>query len=412
MVLRSDSPTAHADDMLFRFVATPLTNNASMPAGEVKLAFERILTAREIDRALASTPWDHVPDRIIFDLGAVEFVDPTALLYLCACAFSLTLAGAALAIELPAGKRVRDLMRRYRFGAALDAVLDESAVDLITDKSASYLREEPEHYRGSLVDGTASALARLTVTAATGLRDAVTTAQQWAAPDVETLLERYLGAQAGLVAPAIIQEALTNAVTHSGAARVVSNGFLQTGARGRAGLLTISFWDNGESIAETLRLAVRDGKIRTKATLDRYYGWYALFEADAHGDEKAFYRKIYSGHKVDAAWTNPELLLAATFPGVSRDPDGPIASPEMARYGRDFERRGMGLFILTSTAVNSFGGEVLVRAGDAFVNIKRAPKGVQEEHACHYRAGIVRNPAMAQYFRGNHVVIRLPLLPI
>jgi hypothetical protein len=377
------------------------------------MAFERILTAGEIDRALASTPLDHVPDQINIDLAAVEFVDPTALLYLCACAFSLTSAGATLSIELPADKRVRDLMRRYRFGAALDAVLDESAVDLITDKSAAYLREEPEHYRGSLAQGTASRLARLTVTAAAGLRDAVTTAQQWAAPDVETLLERYLGVQASLVAPAIIQEALTNAVTHPGAARIVSNGFLQTNARGGAGLLTISFWDNGESIAETLRHAVQeDGKIRTRATLDRYYEWYALFEADKHGDEKAFKRKIYSGHTVDASWTNSELLLAATFPGVSRDPEGPIASPEMARYGLDFERRGMGLFILTSTVVNSFGGEVLIRGGDAFVNIKRAPKGVQEKHACHYRAGIVRNPAMAQYFRGNHVVVRLPLLPI
>ena len=385
---------------------------SSRESDGVRLSFGERLVAPEIDRVLGEAELGSSPSQVTFDLSSATFVDPTALLYLCACAYSLHSAlGAGIRIELPESKKVRDLMRRYRFGAALHRLLGGEALDLVTDSSAPYLQEEVLHYAEGLEPRVSSHIAALTVTTGSHA-EAMSATATWSAPQVTALLERYLGLHSQLVAPAIVREALLNAVLHPNADHVVSNGFLQPEARGGRGLLTIAFWDNGEGIPATLASAAQAGKVRDKHSFELYYDWYALFEAENADDEKSYLKRVYSGEPVDPRWPAAEMLLASTFPGVSRDPSARTDEPSpLARYGPDFDRRGMGLYILTSTAINSLGGEVLIRSNDAFVNIKRAPKAVQEEYSCHYRAGIVHNPVMERYFRGNHVVVRLPLLP-
>jgi len=328
--------------------------------------------------------------------------------------------GVEVAIELPESKAVRNLMRRYRFGAALHALSDQQALDWLTEQSAAYRGERPAHYQPRLlrsVDGgieeqASDRLASIKVVHRPTEENAVSAADWWHEPEIKALLETHLGAKANLIAPGIILEALMNAVRHPKATAIVTAGFLNTRASRRHpnGLLTIAVWDDGESIASTLGAALEERRPLRYEDFSLYYAWYGLYLAHSHAERKRWSHKLFSGATVSANAGEPDLLVAATFPGITSDPGGGQSASALGQYGPKYDRPGMGLYILTSLAVDSFGGEVLIRSGGAYANITRAPRSLQEKAGCHYRVGLVAAPEMGEYFTGNYIVARLPLI--
>ena len=395
---------------------SPLADRLPSAGGAHTVAFDRTLTAAALDKAMVPLA-PSLPTELRFDMQKVKFADPTALLYLAACITTLDRNGHEISIELPASKRVRDLMRRYRFGNALQRLLARPATSLLADTSESYLVEPQLHYQSSLHDArtptihtrASERLAALQVLERPKMDEAVAASNRWREPEVKALLETHLGGRANLVAPGIVHEALANAVSHPQAKHVVTTGFLDDRARGGRGLLTIAFWDDGDSIVETLRRALAHGNRLRTAAFDIYYDWYAIYSAGAHGTPKRYQARIYSGVDPSGDASDAELLVASTFPGITSDPTRDPQGAELRRYGRDYDRPGMGLYILTSLAVDSFNGEVLIRTSSATANFSRAARGVQERHQCRYRVAVVETPAMGEYFSGNHVVVRLPL---
>ena len=380
------------------------------------VVFDRTLTAEAIDRAMVPLA-PRLPAELRFDLHKVKYADPTALLYLAACLTTLIRNDREVSIELPASKRVRDLMRRYRFGNALQRLIARPATSLLADTSESYLAEPQVHYQGSLHDAltptiqrrASERLAALEVLERPEMDDAVVASNRWREPEVKALLETHLGGRANLVAPGIVHEALANAVSHPRAQHVVTTGFLDEKARSGNGLLTIAFWDDGDSIVDTLRRALAQGERLRTAAFDIYYDWYAIFSADTHRTTKRYRDRIYSGNDPSRDASDAELLVASTFPGITSDPTRDPQGAELRRYGRHYDRPGMGLYILTSLAIDSFNGEVLIRTSSATANFARARRSVQERYQCRYRVGVVETPSMGKYFSGNHVVVRLPL---
>ena len=378
------------------------------------------LTAPALDRSLGAIGAD--PATLLFDLSEVNFVDPTTLLYLTALLSSLSKRGTTISLELPRSKRVRDLMRRYRFGQALQELLDPPALGLLTEQSTAYTAEPAIYYQpGHLPAGKARSeerarrrLAAITVTRQPTPDTAIAGMKEWMSDDVAALLAAHLGESADLIGPGIVFEALANAVEHPNASGVVSNGFVDERARGGKGLLTIAVWDDGESIVSTLRAALlAKRKLRSttaKKALEPYNDWYAIFEGESLDGPKSLKRKLFSDFTPDLDSTDPELLFAAALPGISCDPARKFAVAPSKLRKPNFNLPGMGLYILTSLAIDSFvGGEVLLRTGPVSANFRRAPLSVQKDEQCHYRVGVVHRPDLSRYLVGNLLVVRLPL---
>jgi hypothetical protein len=64
---------------------------------------------------------------------------------------------------------------------------------------------------------------------------------------------------------------------------------------------------------------------------------------------------------------------------------------------------------MTSLAIDSFGGDVTLRAGQEALWLDRATPTVVKRHGCRYRADIVSTAGTSRHFCGNHIVVRLPL---
>ncbi|HEU4461801.1 MAG TPA: hypothetical protein VFR75_04330 [Solirubrobacterales bacterium] len=390
------------------------------------VTFRSSFTADAIDKALITGGWESLPNEMLFDLGEVQFADPSGLLYLAAVVTSLTERGVTIKLDLPRSKKVRDLMRRYRFGSTLNKLIEPHATELLTDGSLAYTEEAPLYYLASRrgVRPTTSqkrALTRLSsflVSQEPSQEAAIEGMNWWMDQDLKTLLERVLGSKAALIAPGIVYEALSNAASHPDASRLISTGFLDERARGGKGMLTIAIWDNGKSIVSTLKAALGAGsslrmneagnRRAGSSELNLYFDWYGLFEGDSPGARKQLTKLLYSGDSPDHEASDAELLVSSAFPGITsnpwRQPD------ESSIHGPHHNQPGMGLYILTSLAIDSFGGEVLLRTDSLYANFKRAPRELQEQHRCRYRVGVVQNPAMGSYLRGNHLVVRLPLI--
>jgi hypothetical protein len=379
------------------------------------------LTAPALDRGLASVSPES--KHLLFDLGDIRFADPTTLLYLTAVLSSLSRRGTSISIELPRSKRVRDLMRRYRFGQALQRLVESPALELLTESSATYTTEPALHYLGRpRIAGDARAeeraqqrLAAISVTPRPTPDAAVTGMREWMDDDVAALLKQHLGDSADLIGPGIVFEALANAVEHPQASNLVTNGFFDERARKGKGLLTIAVWDDGESIVSTLRTALRKKRKlrspRAKIALEPYNAWYAIFEGESPAASKTLKKKVFSDDFTPTEDSpDPDLLFAAALPGVTCDPARKFSVAATKLKKPNFDRPGMGLYILTSLAIDSFvGGEVLLRTGAVSANFRRAPLKVQKYEQCHYRVGIVHQPKMSQYLSGNLLVVRLPL---
>jgi anti-anti-sigma regulatory factor/anti-sigma regulatory factor (Ser/Thr protein kinase) len=385
-----------------------------------RIPLGRSLTGANLDEALA--PRRPGVNAILLDLQDVVFADPSAFVYLAAIMKTLASRGVELRIELPTEPRVRDIMRRYRFGAVVGELLNANPLDVLTPHSLQAYSGAPvTHYaasirRGGLDHRVTDRLARMQVLDGVNLRAAMSVIDGWDAPEIKAFLEVHLGSNARMVAPGIIYEALANAVRHPKATAVTTVAYATVGEKDPSKRhLTVAFWDDGDSIMHTLRKALKRGyELRTDG-FDPYYNWYGVESAIDHVQIKGELYRVNSGHSIrrtDGApddISDADLLIAATFPGITSDPDG-LREVAPGAHGEKYDNRpGMGLYILTSLAMEDFGGSVLIRSGGVAANFRRATEKEEREHNFHYRVGVIENDAMARHFSGNLVVVRLPL---
>ncbi len=235
-----------------------LTSSSTAPDAGEKLVAPAQLTADAVDRALQATEIAAVP-RVTVDLRQVTQVDSTGAMFLVACLATLADRGALLAVYWPQSQRALDrLLTRHRFEEALRAVLSTP-----TPPPDAARAERPWEGR---TRKTLNALAAIRVVRNPAIDDALNETDRWAQPDVRSVVETRLGRKAHLLAPGIVFEAYANAVMHPNAELVLTSGhfdFRETASYPK-GSLTLAFWDNGKSIASTLRDSLERDEIGTR----------------------------------------------------------------------------------------------------------------------------------------------------
>lgn len=178
----------------------------------------------------------------------------------------------------------------------------------------------------------------------------------------------------------IIYESITNAIRHPNSTKLV------IACRKQLNQYTLVMWDNGESIIETLLNELKSGNsIKADDCEDDFHSCYCIEKVKKKGRPTIDNFDFYYSHDVpnlneenpDFAYRKDEkfVLLSSLFPGISRDPKGSDYTKSTVLNNEEKPvLTGRGLTYLINTAVRNFGGEVRIRTGNYFMNIKKADK--------------------------------------
>ena len=214
----------------------------------------------------------------------------------------------------------------------------------------------------------------------------------------------------GYIPNRIIWECISNALRHP------DGDLIQTASRfiNKKNLrhyntnhFTLVFWDNGQSMIDTLRDAYHDTS-KIKALLPPRI-IHPIFEVDT--DEYSSIRvntRILPGefktfeNEHDYYW-----FLATFFPGVTKDPEQKTREGYKNQNIEDvpmFKYPGMGLYLLLKTVVDNFGGTINVRTSNYKLKITASTNA-----EFNYKADIKKVESFKNTFRGNLLSIHLPL---
>lgn len=227
---------------------------------------------------------------------------------------------------------------------------------------------------------------------------------------MRAVLEYHLGEFYGHVWTHIIHEALSNAFRHGSATSVVAAVKADwTDRTQKDAHFTLSFWDDGKPMYETLRAGLAaDGIVAPAFAMSEELGYHV--KHTARGVARAFDRTSRDLPTVDSP--DEEFFVAALYPGVTSDPEGRlhVPHPDVGSSESLAALAGMGLANLVNAAVDVLKGSVAFRSGSYFMNVKAAalPRGhgqSKEKRAGQY--------AVKTEYRwsshGNIVTVRLPL---
>jgi len=361
------------------------------------------------------------PEVLLLDMSQCEYIEVSALVYLLAVLADRVANGLRTRLRLPEHKPTRDFMRVWLMPQAVRSISGCRFFDLVADDSRRFFgeNETPEGntytraFHGGalrhLVNERFFALNCIAPQRSSTTHLVAQESARWDEPLIQSVLRTHLDGPASYVGSRIVYESMTNALNHGGASTVVTASKFCASSKhdtSNAGHFTVSFWDDGTSMIETLLEALRAGKEIKSGTAHQEPEEHLLIFAD-HGGRTRCEQIVSSALVPSIASERHEVLFALTLPGITRDlhrvecdracaylPDQSAAGP------------GMGLPVLLNTAIDVFRGSVAFRTDRYFMNIKRA----SGSSVAHYRAKIeLRDDPDWPPFRGNMVTVRLPL---
>jgi hypothetical protein len=120
---------------------------------------------------------------------------------------------------------------------------------------------------------------------------------------------------------------------------------------------------------------------------------------------------IRSDFEPDKSTPLEKILLAAFFPGITRDIAGKNhrVDPNVYKDRKMLSQPGMGLYVLTDQVVKVFGGTVSLRTKNYFLNFRLPSVREQNENDIEYSVKLRRYGNHFPSFLGNLLTIRLPL---
>lgn len=340
------------------------------------------LSAAEIDAAVAQLG-DSVTDRpLLLDLSTSAYLHQDTLLFL--GGFFRARAETRLRTRLRLAQRVRlfDFLRSWHFFEFLCHVTNTSIDQILTLDTMRFLsrQNDPPRYVRVVDDplgGYENLLLReqfsITpidlsvnpVRAATVLQDRWL--EQHLVSILDTLLtrdERRVDGQR--VATHVVLELVLNAASHPGASMAfLSSQFDVSDPDQRA--LSLSVWDDGVSMAETLTQALGVGGIKSAAfgAVDEEF----LVEI-TNGPRSERVMRLTSSQQ-DLPVDSETLNIVAFMLGVSSKPNSPRGrnsglSPHVVQASlsaAQVDAGGLGLYLVRRTAIDLFGGSVTYKTG-------------------------------------------------
>jgi hypothetical protein len=434
-----------------RTARTASTRNPAHPKS-LTISLGEILQPGELDRSLVRSYGRHAiePDNVILDFGRCRYVDITELCATIAFFRSRFDRRKRTQLKLPRNRDTRVFMNVWKFVDALVDSVGQPKEQLVVSEDRKFLYEPITTYRG-LSQSLHALETRWTpneskpaerknffgfMTYKLGPKQMnlfldenalipLNEATRWQGPLIKAVLGNHLRSQSGEedeVSRVVIYESLANAVQHPYASTIqVASRYYRpepTGSEatsdGQQGAITICVWDDGESMVDTLgRVLRKGGKVRQTLFPTSMYERVLLKVKDESG------KKLHEDVTIDQAEdplpnaSDEMLLLACLFPGVTRRvvdrvteirklSTSSLDSPDLA------SSLGMGLYILTRTVVDRYGGELSIRSGSYFLNLKLAYDAVRVLSNVRYICSVTRYPGHFPQFKGNLLLIRIP----
>jgi hypothetical protein len=247
--------------------------------------------------------------------------------------------------------------------------------------------------------------------------------QHWHDPLILSVLEHHLSGQgkAGDVARIVIYESLSNTRQHPNAQIVCMASHVSDIEGHPKKHLSITVWDDGKGIAETLRECLLDGYSVRQPLTQKNIADYALDNigvthrvSGSPNPKQDVRSSVHLWHDPTLTETDAWLLIYSMLPGITRktgtfidgiepyiDPSGEVTTPN--------PDPGMGLYNLLETVVLSFHGSLAIRSGNYFLSIEEADRHDRKHYAAKYSATLTEKIGPLAEMIGNMITIRLPL---
>jgi hypothetical protein len=363
------------------------------------------------------------PSAMVLDLSRSEYIEVASLVYFIASIKARLKQNHSTFIKIPASKNVRDFLRVWRFPEAVEEITNKEFINLVVEEDRHYFGENKKlsdikYANTTVLDDKVERLLSdrffaLTTFHLKGNRDdtrlVFDETGRWDGQLIKAVLRKHLAGPEGYFASRIIFESLTNALRHPKARTIQIASRFDFSAKDPAkGHFTIVFWDDGDSIIDTLKTAIETGKrVRAREFPELYKNYGVIIEDES--EQRQPITSIPSSFIPTPGTLDELIFLAATFPGVTRDIEGldHISTEETKQESSTLAAPGMGLYVLTNCVADIFGGSIAFRTKRHFMNIKRATRGEKKE-GFDYRVKISRYGSTMPDFLGNMLTIRLP----
>ncbi len=384
----------------------------------------------------------------LLDMTNVSYVDIAALSNMIATLSQRCDLGCTTHLAYPAEKSVRDFLATWRFPDALTRATLRPFEEILLPEDCHYMAEDQTTYSGTGdglsklefdADWHPTSLTRRNFFEFLSFADGDSKisptqhssipreeGRSWARPLVSQILKKHLKGEKSRsdIARVIIYESLSNAVRHPKAnlIQVVSR-FSRSAKSKDKKTLRICVWDNGESIIKTLRNALDNEAGIRSFILPQYMGERIRVDISKWGGKSKTYH-ISQTEEIPSDATDARLLVASLFPGVTStrlsevppvDPFDGLSSTCSTgeEVGLKLEKApGMGLYALMRTALDQFQGSLFIRSGMHNLKIRVAHDAYRVVDSVRYKCKITEYPPEVPTFKGNLLVIKLPLREI
>jgi hypothetical protein len=355
------------------------------------------------------------------NLSQVQSIGAATLVYLISLIVDRADHGFQTCLRLPVSESVRDFLRDWRFqetllhatGIPLRQLVCAEDPQYFADASRAESRDTgltpDEAIAGLYMPADFWALRIIPINEVTDTTSlALEESRRWQTPLIKHLLHGRLKGPEEYIATRIAFEAMTNGLRHPNAHMIVTASQLSSHSERSSSSshdLSIVYWDDGESIVETVRRGRRGGhgqKIEIPANF--YLGYRIAVEHPG----RITPRRMDVHSLIDEHAPDYELLLAATLPGVGGSVLAPTASSRAAADTSFSSVPGMGLFMLVNTTVDVLGGTLHFRTGRLRVKIQ-ADRNGRTANGFKYNARVHEFDDQMPSFRGNLIIAQVPV---
>jgi len=392
-----------------------------------KVSFSKSATIVDVETKLekaflTSNSFSESIESLELDFSSSEYIEVVSLVFIIALVANRAKRGLHTKIRLPLRKKTRDFLRVWQFPDAIRRATRIPFAELVCKEDLRYfgenLSEDQTEYLpttfdraiGRLLSDRFFAIQTLALDPSfSGLQLVLAESNRWENRLVKSVLSKHLSGPEGYLASRIVFESMTNAIRHS-AARIIQTAsrFAASGEDqgGSVGQFTVIYWDDGQSMIETLKSAIRGGKtIRSEAVPPAVFSYRVIEELS---DQKRTEKLFHSTFTPDSSAEDHLLLFATILPGITRDVEGKnlLVHRRLKDDMPSYTGPGMGLYVLVNTVVDVFGGSLSFRTGEYFMNIKKA---FARDREAKYRVKIKSYDKIVPSFLGNMLTIRLPI---
>jgi len=381
-----------------------LTATETSDVGRVKLSGSLAVEALDDTWAACESASN---SHLLVDLSDCGYLEPIAMMDLIAILAKRWSDRLPFSIELPKKRSVRDIMRIWQFPVALSTALDDTPFrSVLTPHSQSYAGESRSH------QFTVAQVVPIQVYKTPEYANRREMVRSVADPAESTfmnvVLRRRLSEGGVALVKKIIREAFRNAINHPNAALVQAGSSLtvrrpRAGEEDDHGTYTFFVWDNGRSIAETLRETLRSGIVFQQDAFHDLHRSFAVRKYSGRTHQISEY-KLHSSETPTMRSDAGDLLLSSLFPGVAN-----MAGPSEGEDETPRGPKGTGLFHLANHAIDVLGGTLSLRSENVFLNVKRLPDTSPTATMLPaLSAKIVELPENRASVKGNLIAVRLP----